>query len=244
MKYTLGYLKDFPNVTPINLTESNMGQCADHYHKIVIFAELITGEDWYLRWPWRTIKIRSYHTRKRQKLWLRPSLVKQTCLFSGEWCLISARYPDTVNRTDRSWSTWEESLNMCFIRPTVYGGKLLAKLDRLDKNCRSSWSEWNTDAVTVSNELRAKQHFFCFFSTADTNIIGPTVPSRLIITHGNLSHSLHFPFRSKEILLVEKKNSRVQTSQSVSQPSAHFNKQLQGLFLHVCMLVCVDVHAH
>lgn len=45
MKYTLGYLKDFPNVTPINLTESNMGQCADHYHKIVIFAELITGED-------------------------------------------------------------------------------------------------------------------------------------------------------------------------------------------------------
>lgn len=150
MKNTLGYLKVFPNVIPINLTESNMGQCADHhYHKIVIFAELITGEEshWYLRWPWRTIQIRSYHTRKWQKLCLRPSLVKQTCVFSGEWCLISARCPDTVSRTDRSWSTWEESLNMCFIRPTVYGAKLLAKPDRLDKNCRSSRSEWNTDAV-------------------------------------------------------------------------------------------------
>lgn len=42
MKNTQGYLKDFPNVTAINLTESNMGQGGDHYHKIVIFAELIT----------------------------------------------------------------------------------------------------------------------------------------------------------------------------------------------------------
>lgn len=48
MKNTLGYLEDFPNATPINLTALNMGHCADHYHKIVIFAELIGAEShWY-----------------------------------------------------------------------------------------------------------------------------------------------------------------------------------------------------
>ena len=45
MKNTLGYLKDFPRVTPVNLTEWNKGQCAAHYHKIVIFAELIRRKE-------------------------------------------------------------------------------------------------------------------------------------------------------------------------------------------------------
>lgn len=54
-----------------------------------------------------------------------------------------------------------------------------------------------------------------------------------------------FPSGQKKYCWWKKKTPESRLlSQSVSQPSAHFNKQLQGLFLHVCVLVCVDVHAH